>query len=483
MAETKDTNQADLFQEIATIDRDVIHPVYGGLLRPDDDTLMTRGQGKGLKIYDDLERDCHAYAVVQKRKMAVVSREWSIEPASNSPLDEKAAEIVEGQLKALPLDRICLGLLDSILKGFAVAEVMWEVRDGQIAVADILARDQRRFVFGEEGDLRLLVPENMNDGIPVPDRKFIVQRFGSKDGNPYGLGLGTRLFWPVFFKRQGITFWLTFADKFGNPTGVGKYPPNSDPADQRKLLSALQALAHDVGIIVPEGMTVELLEAKRSGSINTHESLARYMDEQISEATLGETLTTNVGDKGSYAASNTHNEVREELTKADADLQSDTLNASVIAWITELNVPGARPPRLWRNFEEPEDLKARAERDKTVTEMGYEPTDKYILETYGDGWEKKKAPVPTAPAASFAEAAPQDTADELTPEADAAAAPAMDALIGQIRDLVDTATDLQEVSDKLVELYPKMDTADLAEAMAMAFALANLRGRAEIIDG
>ncbi len=484
MAKTRPATK-DLFQEIATIERDVIRPVYGGLLRPDDDTLMSRGQGKGLRIYDDLERDCHAYAVLQKRKMAVVSREWGIEPATESPADKRAAEIVEGQLRALPLDRICLGLLDSVLKGYAVAEVMWEIREGEIAVADIRAREQRRFVFGEGGELRLLTPEDMNLGVPVPDRKFIVQSFGAKDGNPYGLGLGTRLFWPVFFKRQGITFWLTFADKFGNPTAVGKYPVGASPDEQKKLLASLQALAHDVGIIMPEGMMVELLEAQRSGSINTHESLARYMDEQMSEAVLGETLTTNIGKTGSYAASETHNEVREELVKADADLQSDVLNASLVTWITELNVPGARPPRFWRDFEEPEDLKATAERDRLVYDMGFEPSEEYIREKFGEGWTKKPKTEGWTPAEppAFAEPVARDAVDGLAEQTDAVAAPSMDQLIDAVRDLLASATSLEEIPERLLQLYPSLATDDLARTLGQAMVAAELTGRTEADGG
>jgi phage gp29-like protein len=135
------------------------------------------------------------------------------------------------------------------------------------------------------------------------------------------------------------------------------------------------------------------------------------MDEEISKAVLGETLSTSMGKGGgSYAASNTHNEVRLELTKADADLLSDTLNATLIKWFCEFNFPGALPPTVTRDFSEPEDLEARAQTDKAVCEMGFKPTLKYIRETYGDGWEEataaptiQKLEIPTTVDASFSE--------------------------------------------------------------------------------
>ena len=48
----------------------------GGILRNEDDTLVSRGGSKGLKIYDELKRDAHAGAVLAKRKLAVTSRPW-----------------------------------------------------------------------------------------------------------------------------------------------------------------------------------------------------------------------------------------------------------------------------------------------------------------------------------------------------------------------------------------------------------------------
>jgi phage gp29-like protein len=43
---------------------------------------------------------------------------------------------------------------------------------------------------------------------------------------------------------------------------------------------------------MPDSVQVELLEAQRSGSIDTYDKLVRYMDEQMSLAVLGEQLTT-----------------------------------------------------------------------------------------------------------------------------------------------------------------------------------------------
>ncbi len=489
-----DIPKNDIKQEIATVARDITFPAFGGVLRHQDDTLITRGGGRGLKIYDDIERDCHAFAVTQKRKMAVVSRPWQVDPASPSRIDKKAADLVRYQLAAMDFDLVCLNFLDALLKGFSVGETMWAVDGSELVAREIKPRDQRRFAFDDDYKLRLKTLDNLMPGMELPERKFIVHSFGAKDGNPYGLGLGSRLFWPVFFKRQGITFWLTFADKFGSPTAVGKYPSGSQLPDQKKLLDALGAIAQDAGVIVPVGMEIALLEATRGGATDTYEKLCRYMDEEITMAVLGETPVAKGGGGQAASAAITRNEVRLELVQADTDMLSGTLNKTIITWITELNVPGATPPRVWRKVEEQKDLGAVATRDKTIFDMGFQPSLKYINETYGGEWTERKVTPPdnsaaASPAdlAAFAESnlladkVKSNLADQMTMK-DAA-----EKFAGQYRELLGSRLDdllamLEESGDlvtfreRLADLLKQEPPQALTESLTNSGFNANLLG-------
>ena len=475
----------DIRQEVATIQKDWIHPPYGGALLNHDDTLATRGGGRGLKIYDDIERDCHAFAVLQKRKLAVIAREWQVIPASDAAADKHVADLVREQLKNLKLDQLCLKMLDATLKGYSVGEIIWSTDGAEIVAGKVKVKPQRRFLFGDDMEPRLLTMQNLFPGEPLPPRKFIVHRYGEKDDdNPYGLGLGSMLFWPTLFKRQDITFWLTFIDKFASPTAMGEYPAGTSIEDQQKLLNSLSRIASEAGIIVPQGMLVKFLEAARSGSIDTYEKLARYMDEQISECVLGETLSTNMHGGGSLAAAKTHNEVRLELAKGDSDLLSDTLNESLVRWIVELNAPGANTPKLWRDFDAGEDLKTRSEMDKNITEMGFEADEQYINDTYGGKWKRSKTPKPPVKVenqmeAQFSEPAP-DTVDLLTDQTlgDADGSDMVDAVYR----LLQESGSLVEVQQKLLDIYGDIPVAKTGAALGNRLFQADLTGRAEIID-
>jgi phage gp29-like protein len=369
--------------EIATTSKDI--DIFGGWLKRlenPDPVLRTEASGRGLKLYDDVARDPHAGSVLQTRYLAIAGCEWEINPAGDSARDKEIAAFLDTELHAINFTQALQELMAAALYGYFVSEIMWQQKDGRWRPSQIMGKHPRRFSFDLDRSLRLLTPENMIEGEVVPERKFIVFTFGSSD-NPYGSGLGQKLWWPVWFKKHGIKYWLVFLEKFGMPTGVGKYPPGTDPTDQAKLLDAIDAIQNETGIAIPNNMVIDLLEASRSGNV-TYEALCDYMDQQMSKAVLGQTLTTQVSGGGSLAAGQVHNEVRQDLKKADADLLSEVLNNTLIRWMVDYNFADVTAyPSLRLRTEAEKDLKALAERDEIlINKIGLRVSQNYFYETY-----------------------------------------------------------------------------------------------------
>ena len=354
-------------QLIATARNDITIPLWNDVLRPRDETLIQRGGAKGLALYDEIERDNHAYAVLMKRRLELTSREWVVEPASEDQADVEAADFMRDVLERMALERLMEGLLDATLKGFSVAEIVWMLDRERDAVVPerVLMHDQRRFAFDEDWRPRLLTREEGVRGIELPERKFIVHRFGTKPGDPYGRGLGTRLFWPVLFKREGVAFWLVFLEKYASPTPVGKVPFGMLEQEQRALLDSLEGLAQRSAITIPMGAELDYLEAKRS-TPGTHQEWCRFWDEQMSEAVLGETLSTNIGSIGSQAAAKVHTEGKSIVIDADGDHLADTCNETLIAWIHDYNRPNAGRPSIY--WVRPKNEKALAEARREIAQ-------------------------------------------------------------------------------------------------------------------
>jgi phage gp29-like protein len=424
VAEQAKNNGQPVWEEIATVERDIFRGYIGNILINPDQVLKTEAGGKGLQLYEELERDGQVYSTLQTRKLAIINKEWEVIPASDRRADKKIAEFVEENLRQISFDQARTELLDALVKGYAVSEIMWAIRGGKVVIKELRGRDPRRFTFDLQNRLRMLTLGNLLEGEPVPARKFVVHIFQMKFYSPFGKGLGEKLYWPVWFKKHGIKFWVLFCEKFGMPTAVGKYPPGTPKEQQDALLEVLESIQQDIAIKIPENMIIELLEAQRSGTINTYEGLCKYMDYQISKVVLGQTLTTEVGDKGSYAAGKVHEEVRLDICKADCDALCETLNKQLIIPLVDYNFAGVEAyPEVWCRCEEEKDLKPLAERDKIlVRDVGLPVGEQYFYDTYGipqpaEGEELVAPPAqphssPSSPPMEFAERKPRHVAHD-----------------------------------------------------------------------
>ncbi|MEI6417495.1 MAG: DUF935 family protein, partial [Sphingomonadales bacterium] len=372
--------------------RDITRPWLQELEQPRDPRLL---QAVDWGVYDRILLDDQVKSTFQQRRAAVTSREWEVVPGDDTPAAQAAADALTEDLKRIGFDRLTDKMLYAVFNGYAVAELGWAYIDGRWAWSNIWVRHARRFRYDKDGVLRLITRARPQ-GEQLPDKKFWVLTSGaSDDDEPYGRGLAEWLYWPTFFKRGGIRSWMIFLDKFGAPTAVGKYRPGTPPSEVAKLLGALQALATDSGIAIPEGMAVELLEAARSGT-SSYGEMAGYMDSAIAKVVLSQTMTTDNG--ASLSQAQVHGGVKMEVVKSDADLFCDGFNQGPVAWWHAFNVgDGVAQPRVIRKVEEEVDLQVTAETDKVLSEIGWERTEESFKETYGDGYQRKAAPA-AAPA-------------------------------------------------------------------------------------
>ncbi|MBF0357868.1 MAG: DUF935 family protein [Magnetococcales bacterium] len=367
--------------------RDITRPFIASsnLLAPQDTVLQSRGGDYAL--YEDLLRDDQVASTFQQRRLAVTSAEWGVLPGDDRKDSHKAAEHLNEMLVKINWDSVTDKMLYGLFYGFGVGECIWERQGGRIELKELVVRKQRRFAFDSEGRLILRLV-NDHQGELLPEKKFWHFSAGAdNDDEPYGLGLAHWLYWPVYFKRNGIKMWSIFMDKFGMPTAKGSYPANATEEEKQRLLSALRAIQTDSGIIVPDGMQVELIEAARGGNISYEVFLDR-MNGAIAKVVLSQTMTTEAA--GGQYKSEVQKSIRDEVLRRDAKLLSNSFNATVAKWLTSWNYPDAATPRVWRNIVNEKDLRPRAERDKILFDMGFRPSLAYIQETYGEGWQEKE---------------------------------------------------------------------------------------------
>lgn len=497
------------YSEIATIadGRDITRGYLTPLLQYQDKILQIQG-GSDLEIYEEIYRDDQVRACAEQRRKALISWPWEVRPgkrrfAENTDADQKAADFISEILSGIKFDRITQKMHFGFFYGYSVAEILY-AREGNYIVWDdrnfgLKIKRAKRFRFDSEQKLRLLTFANMWQGEALPERKFWVFNYGAdNDDEPYGLGDAHFCYWPVTIKRQGLTAWTTFLKKFAMPFVLGKYPPGTTPQEQAKLKAAIRAIASGTGGTIPDGMLIELIEASRTGNADFAQ-IYQMMDSSIARIILGETMTIDAA--GGQYKGDTHADVKQELVQADADDLCASFSQGPIQWLIDYNrgaLGDAVTPEVWRVCPEQEDLLHKADIWQRLWGMGFEPkeAEEAVGEAFGGEWQRRAAtPLEQQPGSGqlsdrlpsdstetpefqerdeFADQTALDTAIEaITPEE-------MDGLLGPILrpiiEMVQTSP-IGEVEDRLLELFPELDTSQLEAFLAQALFVSDQWGR------
>lgn len=375
----------------------------GTILPRRDDILIEEGGGgpRAIEKYMRLFNDSHIIAAWEKIIGEIVQRKWEIDPASPSDRDEEVAEFVRQVLKRMgtntrqaygkemlvtsnsAFDTFIRGMCESMILGISIGEICWMRQGNYIVPSEIKIRDPRRFQFvmNEDGTIspRLMTVDAPVEGLPLPLRSMVIHRHWAYSNfmDPYGTGLGRQLYSLVEFRRTLMSFWLQYADKHTTPTAVGKFSLGTPDDEVASLFSALQRLGQETAIVIPNEMEIEWLESQ--GRAEVYEKLIEYVDQQISFVLNGEnTVGQETGNVGSYARDQVSDSLRIRKAKTFSEELDETINATLIRWIVELNYPGVAVPRLRRNFDDLEQREDPVKIVQMLTQLqavGYEVKD------------------------------------------------------------------------------------------------------------
>ena len=338
------------------------------------------------QLFDEMEeKDTHIFSVLQTRKLAVVKNDLEIISASDRYGDRKIAEFVRSNIESLPdWKQDLTDLLDAIGKGFAACEITWDVAGGEVHIADLIWKPQRRFTYnwwGTASGLRILTDEEPIKGIEIPPDKFVIHHCRARSGAPSRQGLLRTCAWMYLFKNYAVKDWVAFAEIYGMPLRLGKYKPGTKPEDKEIILDALTKLGSDAAALIPEGALIEFKEAAKGGS-SVYLTLATFCNKEISKAVLGQTATTE-DTPGKLGAAPEKSQVRQDLIEADSGALENTLRDQLIKPLVDFNFGiQEKYPRPKFHCELPKDLNTLAERDKTLGEMGVPIPLSYARKTY-----------------------------------------------------------------------------------------------------
>ena len=368
----------------------------------------SRDDGWPLLTYRDVLQDERCAAALDQRLDAVVSKPWEVKPGGRGrAVDVAAADDLREQLEALDFARVCRQMLYAVWFGFSVAECLWEVEGARVRLADLCPRAQTRFRW-QGCEIRMRSGARPF-GEPLPEAKFVVlARPGDHTDVPFYPGLARWCFWPAYLKRLGLQFWAVALERYGTPTAWATYQ-RGNTKERDALLKILESLTTAAAIALPEGQTLQALQAMAREN-RSYQDFCDYLDRSITTTILGQSSTTDQGPwKGTAEV---QRDVRDEVIASDARLLDNELSRTLAVWLTRWNYPTAAPPIIHHEVEPPEDLDRRSTViQRIAAATGYRPTIEEIASVFGGDWES--APAPGAPPRPGAPGGPEfGAADE-----------------------------------------------------------------------
>lgn len=499
LAEPQTAKMASLHQEFAD------HPARG--LTPQKlHTIMTSAEQGDLVAQSDLfedmeERDTQIFADMSKRKRALLTIDWRVEPPPNASAAETAlAEYAKERLDAIAdLEDVILDGLTAIGHGFSCLEMTWGKVEGERLPEKIEHRPQSWFTVDRATRSQLRLRDASLDGVPLNPFGWVVHQHKSRSGYIARSGLFRVLVWPYLFRNYSARDMAEFLEIYGLPLRLGKYPVNATPDERRTLLNAVVNIGHAAAGIIPEGMLIEFQEAAK-GSHDPFIAMIEWAERSVSKAILGQQIGNDSARKGSLAGAEVDNEVRKDLLKSDARQLQGTLTRDLIYPILAVNKGLGdirRCPRMVFDFRETEDIASFAESLPKLAGAGMlipqkwahdklgipEPVDGEKVLTVGNPPPVDVPPEKPAKAAlkytPVADVLPSDT-NPLADVVESAAAPALQGMLEQIRALAEKADSLEQLRDWLLDAYGELDSSKMAQVMATGMGIANLTGRYDV---
>jgi phage gp29-like protein len=298
-----------------------------------------------------------------------------------------------------------------------------------------------------------------------------------KSGLTFRGGLARVVAFSWMCKAYDLKDWIAFIETYGLPLRLGRYGAEHSAEDVQKLFSAVANIGTDAAAVLPKSMEIEFTETGGGTTADkVFENFARYVDEQISKAVLGQTMTADNGSSKSQAE--VHNEVRHDIAAADARALKGTLARDLVKPFVDLNFGvQERYPTLSIDIAEPEDTAMIIDKGLAMARQGVRIKASELRGKLGfaepddDDEIVGTGPAPAAegsrPATNTAlnRASNADDLDEIEAGMLDDWDDVMEDVLGPIEAIVAGAATYQELKARLAEAAPQLGASRLIDAL------------------
>lgn len=292
-------------------------------------------------------RDGHYAATTAQRVEDVVKGTWRLTRSGTDDVATATRNFAEEAYRACARWRDGLGwLLYSNLYCYNAVEVEWaeevitfEGPRGEAITIPAVVPARLHNVHPKHFRFDLYTDDPLfwigNSYQPLPLGKFIFLDGDGLHPTKVRRGHAWQCVWYSLFRSLSWASWAVHVDRFSLPVPIIKYDGGVAQYDEYKSAweSILNALGSGKGAIVPrDSAEFEIKDPPRGGTTSDPASaLSDACDAGQSIRVLGATLTSKIGNVGSFAASTTHAEVKYAKEENDAGRMWERIDEQLTA--------------------------------------------------------------------------------------------------------------------------------------------------------
>lgn len=339
----------------------------------------TRGETQQQAVFfgNMLEKDTRLASLFETRVDSVMSADWNLLPAGQSPYEPVTdKDLLE--LKSLLVEANIRGLMrhlvgEALLVGYGGAYLEWAPGGASVRWHEI---DRSAWIFDEAGNPALRDRENNES--PLADfhqNQFVIHYHRLKAGHPGRSGLGRHVAWYWLFKYLAMTKWCRYVEKFGLPFLMAKVSrADFDNEDVRnRILEGLRDLASDNAFLTTEEGGVEV--PTMAGQNNRiHEQFVSMVNKEYTLLILRQ-MGSSEGEKGRLGNNDAMANVEQDMRESDCLNLCDTIQRSLVTPLWQFRHGLTRPPpEFIMEFRRMADVLKATRSVLYLRQAGYTPT-------------------------------------------------------------------------------------------------------------
>lgn len=360
-------------------------------------------------LFDEIRRrDLRIGGLCQTRKLSVLGSDWEIKDQKSEINNQKSelVKFIEDNFSRINIEQLFSDIVETQLQGMSIFQLFYSIVGNKYLLNNIslipnylIYYKQKTERTDDDGinfiDFNKITMLDMRSqaisdkpNFPLidvdPIYYFCVYSFDGNEENGLLNGLIDSVIWGYFFKSYGLKDWSVFLERFAIPAVIAEYDPLMSKVDRDALWNAVNNFGNLFRAIIPN--TAKLTPISDNNKLSTgnlYENYLKYWNDELSIRILGQAMTTDTSEGGSYAKAQVGQIVRQDIQKGDQALITMAMN-SLIKKLIDINFSQVSeyPKFVFKNNEDLDYKIKKADLILKLNQAGFVADEKELIDIF-----------------------------------------------------------------------------------------------------